>query len=104
MWTARDLDGNPRIFYGKRSLTVDMGTYEYASFLFKVTQITYPDGGNVQLTWNSRTGETYAVWSSDNLSAGIWVQGASVPSQGTSTSWTDVSPVGRHKFYRIEMK
>lgn len=104
MWMAGDLDGNPRIFYGKRSLTVDMGTYEYASFLFKVTQITYPDGGNVQLTWNSRTGETYTVWSSDNLSAGIWVQGASVPSQGTSTSWTDASPVGRDKFYRIEIK
>jgi hypothetical protein len=104
MWSAVDLDGNPRIFYGKSSLTVDMGAYEYGSWPFKVLEMDAPEGGQAFLTWNSRPGDAYTVWSCADLSTGGWVEEASVGSQGASTSWTDVSTVGQQKFYRIEMR
>jgi len=104
MWGAVDLDGNPRIFYGNKSLTVDMGAYEYGSWPFKVLEMNAPEGGQALLTWTSRVGDTYTVWSCADLSKGGWVEEASVASQGASTSWTDVSTVGGQKFYRIEMK
>jgi hypothetical protein len=104
MWGAIDLDGNPRIWRGRASLTVDMGAYEYGSFPFKVLGITEAAAGEAQLTWISRPGDAYTVWSCADLSTGEWVEEASVASQGQSTSWTDVSAVGQQKFYRIELK
>ena len=103
MWTAVDLDGNPRIFYGNSSLTVDMGAYEYGSWPFKVLEMSGVEG-EALLTWESRAEDTYMVWSCVDLTTGGWVEEASVASQGASTSWTDVSAVGKQKFYRIEMK
>ena len=104
MWTAVDLDGNPRVFYGKKSLTVDMGAYEYGSWSFKVLEMNAPEGGQAFLTWKSRAEDTYTVWSCADLSTGAWVEEAFVASQGESTSWTDPSAVGQQKFYRIEMR
>jgi hypothetical protein len=103
MRSAVDLDGNPRIFYGNRSLTVDMGAYEYGSWPFKIVDMTGVEGGAL-LTWKSRVGDTYTVWSCLDLLTHGWVEEASVASQGASTFWIDVSTAGQQKFYRIELK
>ncbi len=104
MEQAVDLDGNPRIFDGGSSLRVDMGAYEYVLFAFRVTQFLREAGGQWHLTWNSRAGDTYVIWSRAHLSLGAWVEEATAPSQGASTSWTDVGLFGGQKFYRIELK
>jgi hypothetical protein len=102
MWTATDLDGNPRVFYGGLSLTVDMGAYEYASWPFGISQVLMAGARAFQLTWTSRPGDGYAVWSCTDLTSGVWTQEATVPSAGDSTSWTDPSPSGSRNFYRVE--
>jgi len=104
MGLAVDLDGNPRIFHGGSSLTVDMGAYEYGFFLFRVTEVLREAGGQRQLIWNSRARDTYIIWSRAHLSFGEWVEEATAPSQGANTSWTDVGLFGGQRFYRIELK
>ncbi len=101
MWQAVDLEGNPRLFLGQSSLTVDMGTYEYGSFSFQVVYLAAAAGNHAQLTWSSRPGDTYVVWSRADLSSGAWMEEAWVFSQGQSSSWTDIIPLPRAKFYRI---
>ncbi|MDP2898637.1 MAG: choice-of-anchor Q domain-containing protein [bacterium] len=104
MWMATDLDGNPRVFYGGLSLTVDMGAYEYGSWLFRISQVLVQTTGGLQLMWTSRPGDEYVVWSCTDLSSGVWAQEATVPSAGASTSWTDPSPSGSRKFYRVGLE
>jgi hypothetical protein len=101
---ALDLDGNPRIFYGGKSLTVDMGAYEYGSFPFRVVGVLSDEDAKTQLIWNSRSGEVYRIWSCDDLSTAQWVEEATVQSNGSSASWLDADATGSKKFYRIEMK
>lgn len=108
MSEAVDLDGNPRIFYGGISATVDMGAYEYGSFPFEITGIgfvTIPFPGGTRLTWNSRPGDSYSVWSRDSLLA-EWNQVAAVESQGITTSHTlsGLFPIFlRTRFYRVQL-
>jgi len=104
MWQAVDLDGNPRIFLGTSFLTVDMGAYEYGYFPFKVVKVLRPSNGNVELTWNSRPGDTYTIWSRLDLCRGDWLMEATIPSQGKSTTWTDQNTAPTSKFYRVEIK
>jgi len=104
MSQAADLDGNPRIFYGVSSFTVDMGAYEHGSFFFEITEVKKGSGDDTELRWNSRPGDTYTVWSCSDFSVNEWTEKATVPSQGTTSSWTDPAPFGHGKFYRIEMK
>jgi len=101
MLTATDLDGNPRILHGGLSLTVDMGAYEYA-FRFRISGVVRETTGGFQLTWTSRPGDEYAIWSCTDLTSGTWTQEQTVPSAGDSTSWIDPSPGGSRKFYRVE--
>lgn len=103
MESATDLDGNPRIVDGDADAQaiVDMGAYEY-SFKFLVTHILQETEGTVRLTWASGQAASYVVWSCTDLTAGQWTDEAGLPSQGESTTWTDTSPAGSHKFYRIE--
>ena len=99
-----DLDGNNRIF-GISSLSVDMGAYEYGSFPFRVVEVKAKTGGAIQLTWNSRPGDSYDLWSVPKLlGAPVWTHEATVQSQGQTTSWTDTKPLGGAKFYQIELK
>jgi hypothetical protein len=104
MRRAVDLDGNRRIWRGRVSLTVDIGAYEYGSWPFNALQLIGVGSSGACLAWKSRAGDTYTVWSCDDLSTGEWIEEASVASQGESTSWTDVSAVGQRKFYQIELK
>ncbi len=104
MWRAVDFDGNPRIFFGKSSKTVDMGAYEYGSWPFRIVEVAAPSGAGSGLIWSSRVGETYVVWSCLDLLTGKWEEKATVPSQGEITTWTDADPTPRLRFYRIEAR
>jgi len=101
---AVDLDGNPRILFGVSSATVDMGAYEYNPFQFKITQVSKVAGDGAHLTWTSRPGDTYTIWSSTDLTAPTWAEEATLASQGTSTSWTDPPSAAPCTFYRIQLK
>jgi hypothetical protein len=102
MWRATDLDGNNRIFYGILSRTVDMGVYEYASFRFRIVALSKAPNGAAELTWISQPGLTHTIWSCSDLVNGVWIPEATVTSQATTASWTDTTPLGSVKLYRIE--
>ncbi len=104
MSAAVDLDGRKRIIYGRSSLTVDMGAYEFDSFPLAIVGLAREGPDQGRLTWFSRAGHTYAVWSCVDLCGAEWVELETVPSQVGMTSWTDSAPLGRVKFYRVEMK
>lgn len=103
MWTAVDLDGNPRVFPGGKSLTVDMGAYEYASFPFRIVKVEKTALGQQRVTWNSRDEDVYMVWSSPSSPGQSWTPENKVASQGQSTTWTDPSKMDLRKFYKIEL-
>ena len=99
---AFDQDRNNRVFKGTLSVTVDMGAYEYGSFPFKVTNLEKPTDSSVKLTWNSRTGDIYEVWSVDRFTnTPIWHHEATVSSQGQTTVWTGAAAPGKQVFYTI---
>jgi len=102
MLTAVDLDGNPRIWHGRSSLTVDMGAYEFGSWPFRILRVEKATGREAGLVWSSRPGDMYAVWSCEDLVVGSWTERATVPSQGLQTFWTDESPLGSTYYYRVE--
>ena len=106
MWLAHDLDGNNRVFKGISDTKVDMGAYEYGSFKFSVVHFLREHGGVFVLTWNSRAGDSYTVWSSGSLVPGptlTWIQEATVRADGETTTWTDPNTESDRKFYRIEI-
>jgi hypothetical protein len=85
-----DKDGNLRITYGNRSLTVDMGAFEYNSMRFTITEIAPLDATSVSLTWTSQPNNSYVLWFLQDASAGAWVNVDTIASQGATTS-SDVS-------------
>jgi hypothetical protein len=103
MWTAVDLDGNPRVFVGEKFLTVDMGAYEYASFPFRIVKVEKTASGQQRLTWNSRAEDVYVVWSSESSPGQSWISENKVASQGASTTWTDPYKMKQQKFYKVEL-
>jgi hypothetical protein len=104
MADALDLNGNPRLWQGKSSSTVDRGAYEYGAAYFVILEIARGANGNPQLKWRSRQGEQYRIWSCSDLCTGAWTQLSTVDSQGETTSWTDTAPPSTRRFYRIELK
>ncbi len=101
---AKDIAGMRRIMYGGKSLTVDMGAYEYYINRLK----RGPAAGEATLTWSSVAGSTYLILYSGDLL--IWILAeAGVPSAGNqTTSWIDdgtftgvppsLAPI---RFYRV---
>jgi hypothetical protein len=109
MQGATDRDGNPRIYYGLSSNTVDMGAYEYGSWPFKVVRIRKGAEGETELTWYSRPGDTYVVWSRPVMYVPppiyiAWAKRATLSSQGAITSWTDSAMPYDRFFYRVELE
>jgi len=104
MWGAVDLDGNNRIFNGGKSGTVDMGAYEYGSFRFNIVKVEETPANEVKLTWTSRPGDTYFVYSSESPSAAFqWRYEFTVPSEGERTTWTGSTTTIPGRFYRVEL-
>ncbi len=101
MRRAVDFEGNPRLFQGKYSCTVDMGAHEYGSFPFRTVEIAETGSGDRRIIWTSRSGDTYVVWSSPELLPGLWTEKAMVQSEGDFTSWTDTDNSSGREFYRI---
>jgi hypothetical protein len=108
MRIAADLDGNPRIWRGLFSWTVDMGAYEYESSQFKCIEIAVfclppPGDCGVTITWNSRPGDTYIVMSCSRLGSQEWIQEDAIQSAGEHTIWIDSSMGSARKFYTIRI-
>lgn len=102
MTGAVDLDGNARILAGISSLRADIGAYERR---FSVTRIAVvPATGAPELTWKSRPGVRYGVWSCDDLAGGFLNAEGEVMSKADETTWTDPHSVPVLKFYQIEIK
>jgi len=106
MWDAADMDGNPRIFPVKSrfSWKVDMGAYEYIPDDYPFTACIRANGDGIQVIWTSHAGDTFTVRSRVDLLTGEWIEEASVPSRGLTTSWTHTDMASMCKFYRIEVK
>ncbi len=97
-----DMSGMHRIMFGGKSLTVDMGAYEFHMW---PPSLDAPMG-EVTLKWSSMAGKTYSVYRSSDMLT--WELAAdSLPSMGdTFTTWLDPtvpspSPGVRIRFYRI---
>ena len=103
MWEATDLDGNPRIFRGGISQTVDMGAYESTVPPLKLLKITTEPTGEIELLWASAPERLYTVWSCLDLLSDTWSNEVAVSATDWTTFWSDVSPIGRMKFYRVEV-
>jgi hypothetical protein len=100
MLPGTDLDGKPRILRGRSSLTVDMGAYERS--WFRISRVGMGGTDGLLLTWNSRAGSAYVIWSCTDISSGAWTLEWAVSSAGDSTSWTDPNTRCSRKFYRVE--
>jgi len=99
-----DLPGMHRIMYGGKSLTVDMGAYEY--YLNELEP--GPAVDETTLTWSSLSDTSYSIFYSDVLLT--WhLADPNLPSAGNmTTSWTDdgsktgIPPsLAPRRFYRI---
>jgi hypothetical protein len=79
-----------------------MGAYEYRPF--RISQILVEAVGGLQLTWNSSPDVVYVISSCTDLTSAEWTPEHALVSVGYSTSWTDLSPSGSRKFYRVELQ
>jgi len=80
-----DIVGMHRIMFGGKSLTVDMGAYEF--YINRVAPV--PDTDEAIFTWSSLADRTYSIfYSGDLLTWHLAIE--SFPSAGNqTTSWTD---------------
>jgi len=100
-----DLDGNLRIAFGGKSLTVDMGAYEYSSKPFAVTEFVVVSDTALSLRWNSQPNDTYVLWFCTDPTFQTWARGTSIPSDGATTAFTvvNIAPFPSYQLFRIEM-
>lgn len=96
----QDIAGNPRV----SGPDVDIGAYEYGSWPFRIVEIVTTADSQAQLRWNSRPGDTYAIWSCADLANGTWIEETTVLTQSQSATWTDPHRTAIQKFYKIELK
>ena len=81
-----------------------MGAYEYGSYVFKITEVQMTSAGQARLTWSSREGDTYVIWSCSEPSASTWTKETEVLSLGQTASWTDPEPLAGKKFHMVQLK
>lgn len=114
---SQDLDGNPRIVYGKYSETVDMGPYEFGSYIgligAKIANQSKTLGffssptSSLELIWCSdgSPGTSYTIlYTDEEISQNTnWqILATGIPSNGSTTTWIDdTAPIERIRFYRI---
>ncbi|MDP2895799.1 MAG: choice-of-anchor Q domain-containing protein [bacterium] len=99
-----DIAGMPRIMYGGRSLTVDIGAYE---FFYSGVQ-TGPGPHDATLVWSFVPDKTYSIFYTDDL-LNWHIAIDNFPSLGNhTTSWTDdgsltgIPPLlAPRRFYRL---
>ncbi len=60
--------------------------------------------GEPQLTWKSRSGDDYTIWSCAELLAPQWAVEATIASGGETTTWTDPDAASTRRFYRIGIR
>jgi hypothetical protein len=104
VWTAQDLNGFVRAIYGSISKTVDMGAYEYRSFLFNIAKVEHTPPDQLKLTWSSRPGDSYDILTTSGLPSQFWLYVATVPSGGTFTTWTASIPTPSQGFYIVGLR
>jgi len=99
-----DIAGMHRIMYGGKSLTVDMGAYEF--YINKVDPV--PDTDEAIFTWSSLESKTYSIFYSEDLLTWHLADDRIFSAGYTTTSWTDdgsktgVPPsLAPRRFYRI---
>ena len=93
-------DGLPDILSGCKEGTV---FYFEQEFIFSFESITPQPGTGTKLVWRSRLGDSYTVYSSDDLASWTPISG-SIPSQGVTTEWTDTSPPSATcRFYKVAL-
>jgi glycosidase len=68
---------------------------------FHVTSIGAANGGGTQITWASVNGRSYVVQESSGLVSGYTALSGTITATGTSCSYTDTSPPGTTRFYRV---
>jgi hypothetical protein len=99
-----DIAGMHRIMFGGKSLTVDMGAYEF--YINELT--TGPNPDQTTFTWSSLADKTYSIFYTDDLLT--WhLAVPSFPSSGNqTTSWLDDGTLtglppslSRIRFYRL---
>lgn len=83
-----DRAGNLRIAYGNRSLTIDMGAFEYNSKRFAITGVAPFGDDSLILTWNSQPGNSYTLWFLEDASTVAWVEGSTIASQGATSLYS----------------
>jgi hypothetical protein len=98
-----DRDGKLRIAYGNRSLTIDMGAFEYNAKSFAITQIVPFEADSITLTWNSQPDNSYTLWFLEDASTAAWVKGVTIPSGGATTSRNVLLGYTVHGFCIVEM-
>jgi hypothetical protein len=70
---------------------------------YSITAITEQAGTGVRLTWGSYAGRTYQVQYKTLLTDSLWNQiGGLIVATGPTTSYTNTTPTGATRFYRIQ--
>jgi len=96
-YNVSDSAGNPA---EEKTRTVNV----VAARPFNILKIAELSPSTLQVTWSSRQGATYTVWSCFHLGTGPWKAEATVASDGATTTWTDSDTACPCKFYKIELK
>jgi hypothetical protein len=99
-----DIAGMHRIMYGGKSLTVDMGAYEF--YINDLAPGPNPD--QTTFTWSSLADKTYSIFYTADLLTWHLAVSAFPSSGGTTTSWIDDGSLtglppslSRIRFYRL---
>jgi hypothetical protein len=94
-----DILGNPRVLFGGKTETTDLGAYEY----WFVTAKGPPVSSSLTLSWASQSGSSYSVLFSEDLT--LWnIADDDVLGSGFVTIWEDASALSENtaiRFYRV---